>query len=943
MNEVADLSVVVVFPESSMHVSDLLWSTLREDSPALDIVVVVDRRNSPDVAMVVDTVARSDARVRLVDSDSGHGRSAALAAGLERCSAPWVAVADADGLSIRGGYRDLVASLQASGSDMAVGVVESIAKHRYRIGRATEGALDTDAKGIGIADRPGLISDDILCGKVVRRDLIRSLVHAEDPWLEEMLVARLYLAADRIDILSRSVVFCRDRPSKTSAAPMSPHWVKDEARIWAVLAAAPLAVRESYARELISRDVLSAKSLALLATAQERPDARDLVIDLTGVFTKTSLSNLTIWKRWQLALIALGQPALVDVARPDGRPIGVDAVPNFDSSPLLADAWAPLGLRADEDIRDAVIARFVSRRAANTGGVIDADSDGIDISVIIPTYNVVDYVDELLESIRASVGVRIEIIVIDDGSTDGTRDRVLAHQEVDARVRLVRSPGAGGGQARDAGIELARGRYLAFADGDDVVPPRAYAHLLSLARRSDADVINGSYLKFFTTSTWDAGTGFNQAYALPVEDVTIETHPQLVRHRAVWNRLIRREHWQRTAFPFPGVPRSNDIVAMTSALLSARSIAVSPLPAYVYRDRPGGGSMTSRAGSADYTVSYFSEEATCAALVQQRESAPVSREYWAMVLAADAWHNIGKFLERRSGDHIEDRRVAEQITKLLARAPRMEFSRLKAENQAVWALAAEGRFNEARIMLRAEKSASSLSAGQLVRAISTAEALPTIPRASIDSLALKYLMRRFISDASWQTDEFSPALPVLRRRLTDPVFPLSVVPNSLEERLARAIVEGDDIDLARQAISPPSSAVAATLRTGLRTTLTGAMTGTRPGGVTRLVARRYRDRERVRVPIRHFDFGEDSWSAEIAPGLFPRAGVWVMELEYEDSLGMRRSLLKIDEVTKKGVMPRRFHRLTAASAGKNRSIIRVRESLVERVGRKASRIVSRRG
>ncbi len=940
MNEVAELSVVVVFPDSPMRVSDLLWSTLREASPSMEVVVVVDRRRSPDVAAVIDTAARSDGRVSAVDSDSARGRSAALAAGLDRCSGSWVTVADADGLSIRGGYRDLVASLRSSGSDMAVGVAESIARHRYRIARAVDGALDVDAKSITIADRPGLISDDILYGKVVRRELLRSLVTAEDPWLEEMLVARLYLAADAIDVLSRSVVFARERPSKSSAAPMSQRWVEEAARIRAALAGAPRAVRESHAREVISRDVLSAKAMDVLAGGQERPDATDLVIDLARDLTPTSLSTLTIWKRWQLAIIALGHAELVDVARPDGRPISVDSVPRLDAAPLLADAWAPLGLRAEDDVRDAFVARFVSRPGA-TVDVVDGESDDIDISVIIPTYNVVDYVDELLESIRASLGVRIEIIVVDDGSTDGTRDRVLAHQRADPRVRFIRSPGAGGGQARDAGIELARGTYLAFADGDDLVPPRAYANLLALARRSDADVINGSYLKFFTTSTWDAGTGFNQAYALPTESVSIETHPQLVRHRAVWNRLIRREHWQRTAFPFPGVPRSNDIVAMTSVLLSARSIAVSPLPAYVYRDRPGGGSMTSRAGSVDYTVSYFSEEATCAALVQQRESEPVTREYWAMVLNADAWQNIGKFLDRRSGDADEDRRVAEQIAKLLARAPQTEFRRLKAENQAVWALAADGRFNEARIMLRAEKSASSLNASQLIRAISAAESLPTVSKATIDSLALKYLMRRFISDRSWQTVEFAPALPLLRRRLTDAVFPLSVVPNSLEERLARAIEEAEDVDRARLAISPPSASIAATLRSGVRTTLTGALSERRAGGVTRLVARRYRDRDRVRFPIRHFDVDDRTWSAEISPELFPQPGVWVIELEYEDSLGMRRSPLKIDEATS-GIMPGQLQRLTAARAGKNRSMIRVRESIVERVGHRASRLVSRR-
>lgn len=937
MNEVPDLSVVVVFPQSTTQVSDLLWSILREDGLAIEVVVVVDERNRSDAATTSRAIANADHRVRVIDFDGAAGRTAALAAAIDVNSAPWVTVADANGLAIRGGYRDLVAGLQTSGSDLAVGTAESIAKHRYRIDRAIDGALDSEAQGVRIEDRPGLITDDLLCTKVVRRSLLQSIVRADDPWLEELLVARLHLTADRIDVRPRSIVFCRDRLTENAAARMSPEWVAVQTKIWAALAEAPSSVRESYARELIRRDVLSGRALELLAGGEDRRDAGDLILDWTRALTSISLSNLTIWARWQLALITLGHSTLVDVARPDGRVMHADDVPNFDSTRLLAEAWVALGLGAD-DVREGFIERFVSRPGA-VRGESNRGSDRIDISIVIPTYNVVSYIDELLESIRAAVGVSIEIIVVDDGSTDGTQDRIRTHQEADDRIRLVRSPGAGGGQARDVGIELARGEYLAFADGDDLIPPRAYAHLLSIARKTGADVIIGSYLKFFTTRTWDAGTGFNQAYALPVEGVTIDTHPQLARHRAVWNRLVRREHWLETAFPFPGVPRSNDIVAMLSVLLSAQSIAVSPLPVYVYRDRPGAGSMTSAAGSADYTVSYFSEEASCAALVQQRDSAPVTREYWSMVFNADAWQNIVRYIDRRSGEGAEDHRVAAQIAKLLSRAPHSEFRRLKAEHQAAWALAAAGRFDDARTMLRAEKSASDIRMWPLVRAIAAAKAQPVMPRASIDSLALKYLMRRFISDPSWQTDAFASALPLLRSSLDDPIAPLAVVPNTLEERLARAIREGGS-DAALRAIDSSSSIRTAKFHNGTRAILSGSAEGFQTGGIARLVARRESDRSRVRVAISHVTIDGDTWSAEIEPAQFPKAVVWVMELEFEDSLGMRRSRLKIDEVVT-GAMPERIRRLSAAGAGGNQSLVQVRESIVTRARRKMSSLVRR--
>lgn len=936
MNEdIPRFGAVVVFPDSPAHVSDLLWSMLRESTPAVEVIVIVDERSNPEVAGVVRSVVRADERVRVIDMERARGRNAALAAGLDSCTAPWVTVADANGLAIAGGYEELLSSLQTSGSDMAVGAAESIAKHRYRINRAVDAALDSDGQGIALADRPGLITDDLLCNRLVRRSLLQSIVRAEDPWLEELIVARLYVSSDQIDILPRSVVFCRDRATKSTDAPMSPDWIKNQTKIWSALTAAPLFVREIYAREVITRDVLSSKALDLLANGPDRDDTSDYVLRLSQALNSSSLSNLPIWKRWQLALIVLGHPALVDVAQSGGRTIRVDTVPHFDATRLLPDVWMPLGLRADEDVREAFIDRFVVRPDTNAESVGSGAAE-IDISIVIPTYNVASYIDELLDSIRGAVGVKIEIIVVDDGSTDGTRDRVLAHQEADSRVRLVRSPGAGGGQARDAGIELARGEYLAFADGDDLVPPRAYAHLLSIARRSGADVVSGAYLKFFATSTWDAGTGFNQAYALPLENVTLDTHPQLARHRAVWNRLIRREHWLQTAFPFPGVPRSNDIVAMMSVILSARSIAVSSLPAYVYRDRPGAGSMTSAAGSADYTVSYFSEEAACAALVQQRNSVPVQREYWAMVLRSDAWNNILKYLGRRSGDAEEDRRVAEQIARLISRVPSVEFGQMKAENQAVWALAAAGKFEDARTMQRVEKSASDIRIWPLIRAIRSVEALPLVSSASKNSLALKYLMRRFISDPTWQTDGFSAAVPVLRRLLTDPKLPLTVVPNSLEERLAYAIKEGDVV-ACQQAISPTSPKIAATLRGGARTILTGDARGLQSNGVSRLVARLYGDSKRVRVPVSHLIFNGEEWSAEIDPSSLPRPGLWVMELEYEDSLGLRRSWLKIEDAAG-GLLPHRMRRASAARIHKDRSLIRVREPLPRRIRHKVSRI-----
>jgi glycosyltransferase involved in cell wall biosynthesis len=92
-----------------------------------------------------------------------------------------------------------------------------------------------------------------------------------------------------------------------------------------------------------------------------------------------------------------------------------------------------------------------------------------DVSVVLPTYNRAHLLGASLESLLAEEGVALEVVVVDDGSTDDTRARVAAVG--DPRVRLVVRPHAGIAAARNAGIAVARGAYVAFHDSDDVALP----------------------------------------------------------------------------------------------------------------------------------------------------------------------------------------------------------------------------------------------------------------------------------------------------------------------------------------------------------------------------------------------------------------------------------------------------------------------------------------
>lgn len=111
-----------------------------------------------------------------------------------------------------------------------------------------------------------------------------------------------------------------------------------------------------------------------------------------------------------------------------------------------------------------------------------------DISVIVTSYNVARYIARAIESALAQEGVTLEVIVVDDASTDGTWD--VIESVTDARVKKIRLPGNGGPSvARNAGIEAASGAWIAVLDGDDQYLPGRLSRLFAKAREAQADIV----------------------------------------------------------------------------------------------------------------------------------------------------------------------------------------------------------------------------------------------------------------------------------------------------------------------------------------------------------------------------------------------------------------------------------------------------------------------
>ena len=181
------------------------------------------------------------------------------------------------------------------------------------------------------------------------------------------------------------------------------------------------------------------------------------------------------------------------------------------------------------------------------------------LSVIVTAYNIEPYIGECLQDILAQTHRDMEIIVVDDGSSDGTPDVIRAWAARDGRIRthLMAENSVGGvATAANAGIELATGRFIGFADGDDRFEPTMFEKLVTAAEASGAELAMCSYLN------WDAASGetalppdeqrWNEIAPEGVVDLTEAARHRLLTLNAVpWRKLYDARLLKGRAIRFP--------------------------------------------------------------------------------------------------------------------------------------------------------------------------------------------------------------------------------------------------------------------------------------------------------------------------------------------------------------------------------------------------------
>lgn len=122
-------------------------------------------------------------------------------------------------------------------------------------------------------------------------------------------------------------------------------------------------------------------------------------------------------------------------------------------------------------------------------------NDSCTVSVVVPAYNCREFLKECLNSLRYQSFSNIEIIVVDDGSDDGSDIIAQKFANTDSRFTLIRQPNSGVGAARNRGLEAASGQWIVFVDADDVLLPHAIRQMLDAAATSGANMVFGKIKK----------------------------------------------------------------------------------------------------------------------------------------------------------------------------------------------------------------------------------------------------------------------------------------------------------------------------------------------------------------------------------------------------------------------------------------------------------------
>ncbi len=211
------------------------------------------------------------------------------------------------------------------------------------------------------------------------------------------------------------------------------------------------------------------------------------------------------------------------------------------------------------------------------------------ISIIVPIYNVENYLDECVKSIIAQTYKNLEIILVDDGSTDDSGKKCDEWGRKDNRVKVIHKENGGLSDARNVGIDCAKGKYISFIDSDDYIEKDMIEYLLNLIIEKHTEISVCNYKKVYENKVFDFKNPKPKREKVKKYS-SLEALRQLLKDKKIqnyaWNKLYLKELFTEECY-YPVGRKMEDIGTTYLLFYNAKNIAVSNLIKYNYRQRKG--------------------------------------------------------------------------------------------------------------------------------------------------------------------------------------------------------------------------------------------------------------------------------------------------------------------------------------------------------------------
>lgn len=595
------VSVILPVHNGERHLQQCLQSILRQTLTDIEVIAVDDGSTDASAAILAEAAA-ADPRLTVIPGPAVGSAGAARNAGLAQARGEYLSFLDADDFFVPTMLEELHRRAAKDNADVAACKFR-IYHELTREATPADWVLRLEYLPRKRPFAPDQVGDHLFFAfnpaawnKLFRADFIRAkglefqqLRRTNDAYFTFMALA----LAERITYLDRYLVNYRTANSESLQGTM------DETPLDFVdaLEAMRTTLKAEGRWKKLERAFVN-QALVLCLTNLKRPKTtqgflaihtalRTEIFDRFGIlgrpkeyFLRTSLAR-------DLAQVLNWTPEEYLFSRM--REATADAEnAKAEATRAVREAGRPLHARPAVSVPSKT-------ESSDRAEVVRTDGPRPDVSVIIPVYNTLAYLDDCVASVQRQAGCSTEIICVDDGSTDGSEEALDLASAADPRIRVIHQPNAGLSAARNAGLAQATGRYVCFLDSDDYWQAD---ELSSLVRQADEAELDA--LLFDATSLREAGVSDKvwreyQTYYARKPYAGVHTGPQLLAAMNVAREyrasaclyLARRELVADHALRFyPGIAHEDNLFTF-ELLLHANRVSHTQVPLYARRIRPG--------------------------------------------------------------------------------------------------------------------------------------------------------------------------------------------------------------------------------------------------------------------------------------------------------------------------------------------------------------------